>query len=138
MPATTASDKKWGELRTVEIRRVPGKGEAIHFLMVRHPRTISIYSLSFQSTLQLKTSDFNAIRTWIVGVEGELADHHTTTTTAPNDMGHGGQRSRLILSSNPAKVQKERKMILIEAMETLNYCFNLIDKRECVQKHGGI
>ena len=45
------------------------------------PRPLFVYFCSFQTQiLEKKTVDVSGIRTWIVGVEGEQADHLTTTT----------------------------------------------------------
>ena len=45
------------------------------------PRPLFVYFRSFQTQiLQEKTVSVSRIRTWIVGVDGEHADHLTTTT----------------------------------------------------------
>ena len=45
-----------------------------------HPRPLFlIYFRSFQTIYRIKTVDFSVIRTRIVWVEGEQADHLTTT-----------------------------------------------------------
>ena len=45
------------------------------------PRPRFVYFRSFQTQiLQEKTVSVSRIRTWIVGVDGEHADHLTTTT----------------------------------------------------------
>ena len=45
-----------------------------------HPRPLFVYFRSFQTIYRIKTVDFSGIRTRIVGVEGEHADHLNTTT----------------------------------------------------------
>ena len=52
-----------------------------------HPRPfLFVYFRSFQTIYRIKTVDFSGIRTQIVGVEGEHADHLTTTTAHPAQM----------------------------------------------------
>ena len=41
-----------------------------------HPRPLFVYFRSFQTIYRIKTVDFSRIRTRIIGVEGEHADHH--------------------------------------------------------------
>ena len=45
------------------------------------PRPLFVYFRSFQIQFYRKIVDSSRIRTQIVGVEGEHADHLTTTTT---------------------------------------------------------
>ena len=45
-----------------------------------HPRPLFDYFRSFQTIYRINTVGFSGIRTRIVGVEGEHADHLTTTT----------------------------------------------------------
>ena len=52
------------------------------FFKVGQPRPLFVYFRSFQTQYYRKTIGFSRIRTRIVGVEGEHADH-LTTTTAP-------------------------------------------------------
>ena len=52
------------------------------FFKMGQPRSLFVYFRSFQTQiLQKKTVGVSRIRTWIVRVEGEHADHLTTTTT---------------------------------------------------------
>ena len=44
------------------------------------PWPLFVYFCSFQAQFYRKNVDFSGIRTRIVGVEGEYADHLTTTT----------------------------------------------------------
>ena len=44
------------------------------------PRPLFVYFRAFQQQFYRKIVDLSGIRTWIVGVEGEHADHLTTTT----------------------------------------------------------
>ena len=48
--------------------------------MGQPPPLFFIFVFFQQTFLQKKTVCFSQIRTWIVGVEGEQADHLTTTT----------------------------------------------------------
>ena len=48
------------------------------------PRPLFVYFRSFQQQFYRKIVDHSGIRTRIVGVEGEHADHLTTTTALPN------------------------------------------------------
>ena len=50
------------------------------FLKWANPGLFLFISRSFQTQFYRKTLGFSGIRTWIVGVEGEHADHLTTTT----------------------------------------------------------
>ena len=47
-------------------------------------QTLHLFCFSFISNTNFteKAAGVSGIRTWIVGLEGELADHLTTTTTA--------------------------------------------------------
>ena len=47
---------------------------------VGQPRPLFVYFRSFQTQYYRKTLGFSGIRTRIVGVEGEHADHLTTTS----------------------------------------------------------
>ena len=60
---------------------LPNNKNILHWAI---PGPIYIYFRSFQASLQLNKVDFSGIRTRITGVEGEHADHQTTTT-APNN-----------------------------------------------------
>ena len=59
----------------------------VFFIKMGHPRPLFVYFRSFQTIYRIKTVDFSGIRTRIVRVEGENADHSTTTTA------HGLQES---------------------------------------------
>ena len=45
------------------------------------PRPLFVNLHSFETIYRIKTVDLSDIGTWIDGVEGEHADHFTTTTT---------------------------------------------------------
>ena len=45
-----------------------------------HSRALFVYFRHFQTIYRIKTVDFSGIRTRIVRVEGEYADHFTTAT----------------------------------------------------------
>ena len=49
------------------------------------PRPLFVYFHCFQIQFSRKIVDFSGIRTQIVGVKGEQADHLTTTTTAQHE-----------------------------------------------------
>ena len=48
------------------------------------PTSFCLFSFLFRQQFYRKILDFSGIWTWIVGVEGEHANHFTTTTTAKN------------------------------------------------------
>ena len=50
-----------------------------------HPRTLFVYFGSFQQQFLQKIVNFSKIGTRIVGVEGEHADHLTTTAAHDRD-----------------------------------------------------
>ena len=49
------------------------------FVKMGHSRPLFVHFRSFQTIDSIKTVDFSGIRTWIVGLECEHADHLTTT-----------------------------------------------------------
>ena len=53
------------------------------FFKMGHSRPLFVYFHSFQTQYYRKTLGFSGIRTRIVGVEGEHADHLTTTMALP-------------------------------------------------------
>ena len=59
---------------------VPQKLLSSNIFWLCHPRPLFAYVRSFQAIYRIKTVDFIGIRTRIVGVEGEHADHLTTNT----------------------------------------------------------
>ena len=46
------------------------------------PLSLFVYFCSFQQQFLQKITDYSGNQTQIIGVEGEQADHCTTTTTA--------------------------------------------------------
>ena len=46
------------------------------------PSSLFVYFCSFQQRFLQKITDYSGNQTQIIGVEGEQADHCTTTTTA--------------------------------------------------------
>ena len=61
------------------------------------PRPLFCLFLIFSNTkFTEKTAGIRGIRTWIIGVEGEHADHLTTTTALNNDIFHLQARCKIV------------------------------------------
>ena len=63
------------------------------FFKMGHPRPLFVYFRSFQTIYRIKTVDFSGIRTRIIGIEGEHADHLTSTIALISAVWKGTFRS---------------------------------------------